>query len=53
MKNTFKKNKDMDEIISMVEKDNNLLEGLNIDQLEILNKYLGDYEKYLIEITEA
>lgn len=53
MKNTFKKNKDMDEIVTMVEKDNTLLEGLNVDQLEILSKYLGDYEKYLIEITEA
>ena len=52
MKN-FTINKDMEYVLSLIEKDSSLLSHLNIDELEEIADYLSQYKKHLIDTQGA
>ena len=49
MNNEFKKDKNLEEMIDLIEKDNTLLAGCDIEQLTIISDYLEAKKKHLEE----
>ena len=47
MKNTFKKEEDIEMVLKMIENDNTILNKLNVEQLELVDDYLKRYEDHL------
>ena len=47
--NEFKKDNEIEYVLSLIEQDPSLLSKLNIDELEEIAEYLTDYKKYLID----
>lgn len=47
MKNEFKEDKNLEEMIDLIENDNSLLAGCDIEQLTIISNYLDAKKKHL------
>lgn len=47
MKNNFKREQDIEEILKMIEKNPAILAEMNVNQLEIVQNYIKNYENHL------
>ena len=46
----FKKDNEIEYVLSLIEQDSSLLSKLDLDELEEIAEYLTNYKKHLIEI---